>query len=207
MQRKSAATLIFDDTDTDFTYDLPSKPAAAAPIVRYSQQHAMNMAFIEAGVQAQTTITPYLVAKYIVGVFLVCVGVSVAINFFQVAYTQYAVVQRYRDVAEAEMRQECCIIYDSSSDTAWPKQKIEDCMRILADDKMVRNINRCEAAKDIVGNVFTYQWILEIWGYYFPLSKTSFIDAIWVTIFGTGTGAMMNVMMMNLFKGFRKLYF
>lgn len=182
----------------------PNKPAQ---LVRYNQQHAINMAAFEAGVNAQTTITPYVVLKYIVAVFMVCVGVSVAINFFQVAYTKYADVQRFRDVASAEQRQPCCIIYASSGDTTWSKRDIEDCMRILGDDKKRNNINRCEAANDIVGNVFAYQWILEIWGYYFPLSKTSFVDAIWVTVFGTGTGAMVNVMMLNLFKGFKKLYF
>jgi cytochrome c oxidase subunit IV len=179
-----------------------------AQLVPYAPDthHAQTM-FINAGVQAHAYFTLYGILRWIAIILAGCVAFSVGINFFQVVYTQYGVVTRYREVAKAELRQECCVIYDSSGERAWPKQKIEDCMRILAEDKQIRKVNRCEAAREIVDNVLPYQVILEVWGYYFPLSKMSFIDSIWVTIFGSGSITMMNTLLNAVGKGIKRLYF
>lgn len=149
---------------------------------------------------------------------LTCIGLVVAcvfamdfiIKIYHVGNEQAIIVQRYRDVAGAELRNECCVIFygtDHGLPTKWPAQKIEDCMRTLSHDKHTRKNNRCEDSQMVLSHTFLYQVALEIWGYYLPFTKISISDWLVYTFTGASSVRMLNSIMLTLFKYYRRVVF
>ena len=146
-------------------------------------------------------ITVWQVAKYFIMIITACILTHCVITFGHVCYTQYKIVCRYRQVALDEMQQDCCRIFYTNRAAFIPEsdssryalathdvntniinnnndnEKINQCHRILADDKVRRGgVNRCENAQDVINHVFSYQVVLEVWNYYFPFANMSFLQ-------------------------------
>lgn len=211
MIRKDAK--LFDDDEARLWMDIDSMAHLKAdkksqqPIVRYVPSMHADANTCEAGIRRSSYNIMYTPIGFMVATLVACIAISFGINFFDVAYSRFTMVQRFRHVAEAELRQECCLVYYSEDEMMWPKQKTTDCMRILEKDAQAEGKNRCDRSKDVVGNVLMYQWILEMWAYYVPMARYSFIDTIWTTLCGGGSGVMIFNMATKVAKFIRKLYF
>ena len=144
-----------------------------------------NSSYLEKAEQQSTDITTATVLRYIFLLVLICGAFSLFINFFHVAFTQYNHVDRFRQVAIAELAQDCCKITMKDNLVSFEPKKVADCHRILQEEKKNKKANRCEAAEDVIKEFWFYQWILEIWFFYFPMARLSVMESVFNFAFST----------------------
>lgn len=93
-----------------------------------------------------------------------------------------ASVDQLRSVADAELRQDCCVIFYSpkgaATQTTEQSKNTRDCMQILQKEKEKHKTNRCETAKMVLKNSWWHQFIMEVWIEIIPFADMSISDIL-----------------------------
>jgi len=164
-------------------YTLNADPNAAIQI--YKKQRRMEANDAADDLQ----VTPKQMLRVVFIILLTLTMVTFALFLVHNGYNQWMAVARARDVSNAELRQDCCMIFMKNMHS-FSKEKVADCHHILQEEKQNSKINRCEKAENVLKQPFFYHWVLEMWMYYFPLARLSMLESFVKFFMGTISSSM-----------------
>lgn len=131
---------------------------------------------------ADDTISPRKVVRWLLWTVLILGITTFVLRTSFVMLEKVASVDQLRSVADAELRQDCCVIFYSpkgaTSQTTEQLKNTRDCMQILQKEKEKHKTNRCETAKMVLKNSWWHQFIMEVWIEVIPFADMSISDIL-----------------------------
>ena len=124
---------------------------------------------------APPPVTVWSVMRILFWVGVVALVGTVLLNVADAARAKTHEVYRARDVAVEELKQDCCRMMAGA---ALEAKKAASCAAILAEEKRVRGISRCEAATEILAKPVALEIVAAVWRHFVPFGNVSLAEML-----------------------------